>query len=87
MRVQGLIYQGICDLALPHVAGKGADLVQSPSGTVASSPISALPVSAHLEEDTSHGNAPNPTVFLPQEQLTWEFAVGSLSLQSLPAGV
>lgn len=34
MKVQGLIYQDICDLALPRVAGKGADLVQSPSGTL-----------------------------------------------------
>lgn len=34
MKVQGLIYQDVCDLALPRVAGKGADLVQSPSGTL-----------------------------------------------------
>lgn len=52
MKVQGLIYQRICDLALPRVAGKGAALVQSPSGTLLLQVLFLLCQSQHTWKKT-----------------------------------
>lgn len=52
VKVQGLIYQDVCDLALPRVAGKGADLVQSPSGTLLLRVLFLLCQSQHTWKET-----------------------------------
>lgn len=92
MKVQGLSYQDIYDLALPRVVGKGADLVQSPSGTLLLRVLFLLCQSQHTWKKTRVME----TLLIPlssyprnscAEKLLWAPFLCSPCLAPLPAGV
>lgn len=83
---KGLTQRNICDLAPSRVLGKVTCRRAEPiEHSVTPGPISALPVPAHLEEDSHRGDTSDLAVVLPLGQLPrggGAVPLGSLFLRS-----